>query len=518
MSSSRTNGMRYKPTSPASPRRIHSRNLQASSKTSMNTPNVGVNNSWHRIGLPFSESPTQASASIPSTRSVSGMDIISPKSLTEKRRRRERYDPCCPVSPTNLSSQLLSQSFDGGMLRSNRKRANSEKGPYPSPHYKRRLQGLDGEESHTPRKHNRQRAHSIGPLVGTTVFLEGRSTSHCSLDSADSTDRSISSLEEASLKETKKKVQIRMQPKFRPTTAWPADYPQAYPYKHQLPKRALSNMVIPELPSAESITASRRTASAPVSSTSFCEYPINFLKLNKRCSLHGASCRSGIDPEASSSRQFQSCRSSRNSPCIINKIQGRWASQTRFLKSLMLLCVVAVAISSLDVTTRNLQSIDLPPKSAVLVEKNLEGIRTVKNFSGEWGLTLTDSTKELQRGEKNGVRKRRRPKLAEANSFATQHLSHTDTMGSKNFVLTDDEIKKKTYTSTSNSIKKYGHFDSLKDKAFSCVLMFMLVSALVVAVATVWKDISRRSRLMKLQLRKSKNFSLYQSQEHSHLR
>jgi len=170
------------------------------------------------------------------------------------------------------------------------------------------------------------------------------------------------------------------------------------------------------------------------------------------------------------------------------------------------------------VTTRNLQSVDLPPKSAVLVEKNLEGIRTVKNFSGEWGLTLTDSTKELQRGEKNGVRKRRRPKLAEANSFATQHLSHTDTIRSKNFVLTDDEIKKKTYTSTSNSIKKYGHFGSLKDKAFSCVLIFMLVSALVVAVATVWKDISRRSRLMKLQLRKSRNFSLHQSQEHSHLR
>ena len=135
-------------------------------------------------------------------------------------------------------------------------------------------------------------------------------------------------------------------------------------------------------------------------------------------------------------------------------------------------------------------------------EKNIGDIRTVQNFSGEWGLTLTDARVENSDKSNGHVRKKRQPRLSEANSLSTQHLSTR--METKKFVLTDDDIRKKT-----NSV---GDFSFRKDRrrgsdrrgtgkeASTALTIFAWILFVLAGIDTIVGEIyKRRSQIRKVQ-------------------
>lgn len=420
--------------------------------------------------------------------SISGMDIIqaSPKSR-EMRKRRERYDPCCcPPSPTttNLSSRVVAPNFDAAVLRSNRKRAHSEKGPWRSPSLRKTSHRSDDKNT-TPQSHNRRRAHSTGPLVGTTVLVggTGRILSQDSLNS-ESTDGSISSLEES----LKGASQVPMPPKIRPMTAWPAGYPQAYPYHHQNPvqngkQKSLSDMVIPELPKTDMA-----------------------LFTSRRKSKNSGQNLPDIESSAPSSNSLSQPPMTDVDSSFISTLKRKWTAKRSLVNLIFFLSLGIISFSTLNgpsediVKTKPLQ----PP-----VKKNLEeDIRTVKNFSGEWGLTLADAADEVKRDRNVRVRKKRQPRLAEANSLETQRLAfHVDSTSSNHFVLTDDEIKKKTSSRGEDNFGKHQH-------SGSALVVLAWVCLLVIGFNSVWGEMIRQFRMVKLRMRPS----LSRGFNHSHSR
>ncbi len=432
------------------------------------------------------------------------MDIIqvSPKSHQMKK-PRERYDPCCcPPSPiANI------RGGSGAVVRSNRKRAHSEKGPWSSSrsNSKGGMRTLAGDLNATPQAHNRRRAHSTGPLVGTTVLVSGgRSFSKDSLDSEDgSTDgSSISSLEESfKAMPASGQMSMPMQPKLRPMTAWPADYPQAYPYKHhKSPTKSgkpltLADMAIPELPPA--LPSSHR----------------------KRNSLkgHDRNCDLESPVPSSTSRTHPHPQLTTTDLSYIETLTRNFTtifSRRRLVNLVFFVSLGIVAISTLNDPSQTAHPHTIGSSS----KQNLGGIdtetnslmdtsfRTVKNFSGEWGLTFTDAAEEAQRNGNVRTRKKRQPRLAEANSLDTQRMTYNHLDGtsikmprssSNHFVLTDDEIKKKTKSRGEDNFGKHQKSSSFKNRP-SAMVAFAWISLLAIGLSSVWGEMIRLLRMMKL--------------------
>jgi hypothetical protein len=486
--------------------------------------------------------------------SISGMDIIrlSPRGPQDQAPRRERYDPCCPSSPSshknfnpNSSSQHQQQLYtcpsrsSGAGLRSNRKRAHSEKVP-PKCMKSQGSSSPSYEGRKTPQAHNRRRAYSTGPLVGTTVLVGSqghgsgptitgvrRNLSRDSFDSGDSGDGSISSLEESSKgsqKQEKKKAVFPkiMSPKFRPTSAWPADYPQAYPYRHQR-LDTNQNHELNNINQQDSLHLKLKDMFIP-------DLP-KYIKPLKNNSVDASVSTA---PPAGPKDPTVPCSVKESLP-FANTLFRRLSLRSRILKIIVFVSMGIISFSTISSTPpalgegntyQYIRVNDKVPQSSV--KTNLEDFHTVKNFSGQWGLTLTDEVDEDKKDRTvRGRKKKRQPRLAEANSLKTQHLpSHLEwnagagsgsdaaaVRNSKNFVLTDDEIKKKTTSLHERSLKPKPSPFAFKG-IFSWVVLLAWICLIGIGLSTVWGEMIRQIRMLRLQLRRKS----YNGSSHYHNR
>ena len=320
--------------------------------------------------------------------------------------RQERYDPCCSLQPqTPTQQQAPTASFKNS---GNRKRAQSacklnSSSPFSLPHEKYERRSSD---------QNRRRAYSSGPLIGTTVLVLKLSSD--SFDCDECSEGTLSSLEEGREKRT-------------------------------VGKKALSAMTLPNLPSREMIEAKRRTKSVPTSiqhaeiirvhpskvksrTSSFLKVPTFLMasRWQKSC-MHSEE----ISPTPQSDEPLSRSNSRKEGMCY------RLPSRRRFLH-LAAFFSIGILLFSSNNPTSHPDRHGIPTAHSPIRDSNMGDIRIVKNFSGEWGLTLTDTVTAVETsGKRSGnVRKKRQPRLAEANSLSTQKT--------KQFVLTDDEIRQKT--------------------------------------------------------------------------
>jgi hypothetical protein len=164
--------------------------------------------------------------------------------------------------------------------------------------------------------------------------------------------------------------------------------------------------------------------------------------------------------------------------------------QRRVMQFMVMLFMGIVLFSNTTTTTTNTRDHNQirhkPTESGTTGE-----IRTVKNFSGAWGLTLSDSEEEHDGHElltDGNLRRKRRPKLSQANSLHTQQLSSP--IQSTTFVLTDDEIKQKT-----KALDEHNKMIQYRNKIFHFVWGFLAL----MGIGMAWFQIGmkcRRTRLM----------------------
>jgi hypothetical protein len=424
------------------------------------------------------------SSSMPEQPSIPGVYSPPMRQLSQsaKRVRRLQYDPCC----TDSGKVLTSFDLDNCVLTPNRKRAVSEYGLGSSPTSHgavRRNRSDDLNNTSTPasnKSNNRRRALS-GPLVGTTVLIGNLSRDNMSDASSDETVSSIESLKAFE------------QPK--PMAALAADHQKIHspaasklpPVRHPSPisasRRKRNTSPVRTVSTGSSTTTSFKRSS------SLLQLPYFFSGSRRRRSAHisnspqshDIACLTGaVDARVVDILPVHNSRL---------HIQRRW-----FIHLLATISICIILISG-----ENTPSADVQPQA---VKKDLvdnRDIRTVKNFSGEWFLTLTDSAEEVKN---SNVRKKRQPHMAEANSLSTQHLSSP--LESKKFVLTDDEIKKRTSLEEDESFGKYRHSESLKrNEATSGLVIFAWVCLVLIGLDAAWREVTRRCQHLKLQMRRT---------------
>jgi len=185
--------------------------------------------------------------------------------------------------------------------------------------------------------------------------------------------------------------------------------------------------------------------------------------------------------------------------------------------------------SDKSTATRNLQA------STISKEKEDLGgssMRTIKNFEGGWGLTLSDANVgsglepnrvvpnvpavTLEQNKTKGrIRKKRRPRLAEANTLSSQRLSHMDAglgVGNANlkaapvprrpkkFYMTEDEIRKKS-TSFQNEVFRERHGPSSR-KGYGAITNVMLLcfigSLLFIIFTLAVGEVKRQFRFLRV--------------------
>ena len=424
-----------------------------------------------------------ASSSMPeSMPSVTRMDLFTSKGTSRngtKAVRLERYDPCCTISQSQIPTKAI--RFDKGLVR---KRALSEhclksSSPLslplslPLPHRNLRKGCTGSEHNRTPLTHNRRRATS-GPLVGTTVLVAN--LSNASFDSDEGSEETMSSLEEVDLDK----------------------------------RRKVKSLILPELPNRKLFATTRKADSCPTiypqkeenannpkvicRSSSFMKLPL-FLTGSRRR-------KSSVQPLgalASLQRDVENAFPHRESRKADISMRSRSTARKRFvhLVTFISLGVILFASSNSTSDTGGIDRAKVPVR-----EKNIEDIRTVQNFSGEWGLTLTDARVENSDKSNGNVREKRQPRLAEANSLSTQHLSTR--METKKFVLTDDDIRKKTNSVGDVSFIKNrrhrSHPQGTGKETSTALVMFAWIFFLLAGIDTIVGEIyKRRSQIRKMQ-------------------
>lgn len=429
------------------------------------------------------------------TTSIGGMDVFSSMKFSshkKKRVRRERYDPCCcPPSPSARLSAPI--SFDLDVRPSpNRQRAQSEYGLKSSPRVRngsspRTNNGVFDWEV-PKREHNRRRAYSSGPLIGTTVLVGSASGGSLS----DASDETVSSLE-TSRKGKRPELKLNIDLNTEPL--------QQQQQRQNL-EPSLSLFTIPVLPSPARTPRrqGRRWKSEPTVGS-------------PRNSSHTSHKLSSFVPtipallrESRTRQQMQESDIKSPNPVMANACgQSVRKPRRRLIQSIHLgLCISFGMIMIIGTGMTSTNSYAANPTSTAK-DNDLGHIRTVKDFSGEWGLTLTDTAEEeveVNHGNSR-VRKKRQPRLAEANTLSTQHLSSK--LEFKRFVLTDDEIKKKT-TGTSldhDSFGKNRNSGSWNEEFFSGIFKLLWVCLWLFGGNVLWRGLAGQSRLWRLQVRRA---------------
>lgn len=436
------------------------------------------NNKSERTRDTTSSSPMiLTSSSMPESKpSVTHMDLFTSKGLSRngtKAARLERYDPCCTFSKTQTPTRVI--SFDNGLVR---KRALSEYGlksssPFSLPH--RNLKACT-ENNRTPLAHNRRRAYSSGPLVGTTVLVANLSAA--SFDSDECSEETMSSLEEVDLDR----------------------------------RRKMKSLVLPELPSRELFATKRKAESCPTiypqkeanaNTSKVMSRSSSFLKLPQFLtgSRRRKSSVQSLGAVSSLQRDVENGFPRRESRKSDIHIRSRSTVRKHFvhLVAFLSLGVILFASSNSTSDTDGIDRAKVPVR-----EKNIGDIRTVQNFSGEWGLTLTDARVENSDKSNEHVRKKRQPRLSEANSLSTQHLSTR--METKKFVLTDDDIRKKTNSVGDFSVRKDRRRRSDprgtgKEASTALVIfawIFFILAGIDTIVGEIFKQRQRRSQIRKI--------------------
>jgi len=373
-------------------------------------------------------------------------------------RRQERYDPCCSIHPqTPTRHAPPTRSFDTS---GNRTRRHSEYNLNPSSPFSLPHERLHNKNS----THNRRRAYSSGPIIGTTVIV--MNSSAAAFDCDESSEGTMSSLEEGDREK------------------WATN------------KKALSAMTLPDLPTREMIDTNRRTKSVPVNiqNTEISSYrsrtksrTASFLNLLPPC-IHSAK----IPPLPPSDKG-------------LNHSNSRKQGMRSRLPTLRLILHLAVfasfGIILFSTSNPTSDTHGVPKTNPTIRDIDMGDIRTVKNFSGEWGLTLTDTeidtdTQTNEAAESSGrhssgkLRKKRQPRLAEANSLSTQHLSFVE---AKQFVLTDDEIRQKTKKLGDNFYRKNRRRSSYRKvgkEAANPIYIFAWIFLILAGINSAWRPIS----------------------------
>lgn len=142
-------------------------------------------------------------------------------------------------------------------------------------------------------------------------------------------------------------------------------------------------------------------------------------------------------------------------------------------------------------------------------EGELAGIRTVENFSG-WHLTLANPQDE-KKVDYEHVRKRRQPRMAEANSLSVQSNQQVLSSNSvKSFTLTDDEIKKKI----DETFRKYRARNISPKRSGSVIFAWAFLSLVTVNVA--WRMGTNSFRYLTLYIRNATNIYSPSLSRHAH--
>lgn len=433
--------------------------------------------------------------SMPSVAPAPHMDLFTSKGISRngtKAVRLERYDPCCTISQIQMQTPTRVISFDNGL---GRKRANSEYGlksstPFSLPH--RNLRKACSENNRTPLAHNRRRAYSSGPLVGTTVLVGNASAA--SFDSDEGSEETMSSLEEVDL-HTRRKIKSFLLPEL----------PSREIFATQTLRKAESNPAKYSQKEANAIHP-KVTSRSP----SFLKLP-QFLTGSRRR-------KSSVQPMGTISslqRDLENGLSRRESRKADIYMRSRSTARNHFVHLVAFVSLGVILFASSNSTSDN-NGID---RAKVPVrEKNIGDIRTVQNFSGEWGLTLTDATGENNDSridnDNEQVRKKRQPRLSEANSLSTQQLSTR--MENKKFVLTDDDIRKKTnsvddYSFRKDRRRRRRRSDTQrtgKEASTALVIfawIFFVLAGIDTIVGEIFRQRQRRSQIRKIQLLKNES-------------
>jgi hypothetical protein len=377
---------------------------------------------------------------------VAGMDIMTYQRNggNSSDARRERYDPCCmSYSPLMKKSQLATstRSFDHDFLASNRRRAQSD--------FLKKSKSCTAAAAVASKQNVRRqsRKYSTGPLIGTTVLV-GCSSNDSFDCGCSSSDETISSIET------------------------PGEFNDNRPRTPVGRNTVAMNSVQDHETSCCALDQKVPTLS---SSSYWMTLPNFFLGSRRR--------RSKI---------IKLSRAT-NSSATTNIGKDATKSQRKVMKFILLLLMGITFFSSNNdnnnYNSKHNHTRDNPIRSKSTESGTTGEIRTVKNFSGAWGLTLSDPEEEHGDELTNGnLRRKRRPKLSQANSLYTQQLSYP--IQSTTFVLTDDEIKLKT-----KQLDEHNPRVQHQSKVFHFAWIFLVLVGLGMAWFEMGKK-CRRARLM----------------------
>jgi len=399
---------------------------------------------------------------------VAGMDILTyNKHSPENETRRERYDPCCiTYSPAN--SRFLStstRSFDVDILASsNRKRAQSDLLKSNSfsalkENSRKYNKSVDGQvkSSRQPRKYSTG-ATGKGPLIGTTVLVG--CSSKDSFDCGSCSDETISSIE---------------------TPGERSNY-----YRNTSVTNTINQNDDVETCMAEN------TIPIMWSSPYLMNLPNFFLGSRRRRSNILKSSRGAGTSCGNTQHQYYNCNVRQSSDFDSCAAATHTRKVPRRLVQLVMVLFMGIVLFSNNTSHHEMIRYKATESGTTTAE-----MRTVKNFSGAWGLTLSDPAEEEHHHElmdvtgnnnnnndNNVFRRKRRPKLSQANSIYTQQLSSP--LHSTTFVLTDDEIKQKT-----KAFDEHNHKFQYRNKFFHFAWAFLALAGIGMATFEILTKYSR---------------------------
>lgn len=471
-----------------SPTRLH--DLQAVQSSTFDTPLRRGGGTG--AGRPSTlSSPTYYRLMKDQTYHVAGMDLLTYKSdctRYEETTRRERYDPCCTAFSLKNDRLVTSiRSFDHDILACNRKRAQSDTLNKATSSSLAKPKRNSEDQNHSTVVKSRKRFHSTGPLIGTTVFVG--CSSKDSFDSESCSDETISSIETPG-EDLKTSLNHWHGSSSSNQLLFLNDNIESNHSNHHSTRVDAQAML-------------NTTKEPYIEKTSYLlNLPNFFLGSRRRKSKVIQHAKENLHHHGGNV-MWQSDNMDSNATVVARDTVSFYR---RILQAFFLICLGIVACSNGGELSNNstrsgvmtgaiakdspMASVAKPTDSATAVE-----IRTVKNFSGAWGLTLSDSEDENLSG--NLRKKRRPPKLSEANSMYTQQLSSATQP--INFVLTDDEIKKKTKSWHEQGSRKYRYSTSLMTvyHPVDVLVNFAWISLFLTGFVMAWFELTlqcRRSR------------------------